>query len=839
MLDQLDDQATTAAPEDTTPGKPTTELKVEGEGAGATALPPRPSPDPTVAAFVADLWKETTELPAFDEAVRAARESQKTLFPAWHDKGDKWLGKVPTEKRTRREDRLVRTPHIFINQKQAIAQTVPEDHIATWKPKEKVRRRDDQAEIISSEAEERWAETIRIGTTAYLKEASLQDWLEAFVQDAKSYPLAVLKITFQRDWNLDGLNGVSQSGDEQDSIARIRVLSEEVARGNITREDPRWLELHQLAKTLGGKSELQLFRGFRISVVPINAFRAPDSCRDPLTIYQQPWLADDQDMTPEQIRTKFAFVQQKNEDGTPGEWTGVHPEDLEIAAGPRDGSARSRTTGGHAGSREMRRRSTRRGATRADQAVKPTLIVREVWHRLTNTTYVLVEGVTYPVAKWVPERQHDEWYPYVVCVPNRLTNDLYGISDVELQADIQHRRNRKATDEEKARWLGLPRDFFDSSVGDEAAIRNAMRAAKPGEATGLPLGGKPIEQTIHRMSYDHKPDAFDTTRDEQDMRLAGRMPEQAQGVTGRAKFAKEVEVAAQGNDVATAYDQNLYKRVLARIYHRAAQTLIFELDEDDWREVAGEYALIPQMVTEEQARAARQSLRQEAMQAAVAQVMKMAQGDPTTGQAGDPGLANAFGQPDQASMKRRAQDVAGQIEKKLCEQRYGPEGLISREGLYRRLHCEVDLSVNGSLDRDRRLQGLSQMGSIINDMGIAARDAGIRFNPKPLIRRIAQLTGEQQELDEMFSDDPNQAAQSLVQLLSQGQQLDQQTVAMLTQVLGPIIAAQIQQQQAAAAAKQPPGGASPGAPSPGPADQPIGGEAPIGLAQAGAVGAAA
>lgn len=827
MLDAPIDQDAAASAEDTTPGKPTTKLVVQGEGAGADALPPRPATDPTVEAFVTALWKETTELPAFDEAVKAAREAQKTLFPAWHDKGDRWLGKVPLEKRTRREDRMVRTPHIFIGQKQAIAQTVPEDHTATWKPQEKVRRRDDQKEIIGSDADARWADTIRIGTTRYLREAALQDWLEAFVQDAKTFPAAILKMTFQRDWNIDGLNGTPQSGDEQDTIARIRVLSEEVARGNLTEDDPRRLELHQLAKTLGGKTELSLWRRFRISTVPINAFRAPDKCRDPLTVYEQPWLADDQDMTPEEIRTKFKFYQKPaDEGGAAGEWTGVHPEDLETATKGDGGAARS-----GAGTRDMQRRSTRRGAARGDQQVKATLIVREVWHRLTNTVYTLIEGISYPVAKWVPERQHDEWYPYIVFVPNRLNNDFYGISDVELQADIQHRRNRKATDEEKARWLGLPRDFFDSSVGDANAVANAMRAAKPGEATGLPLGGKPITEMIQRLAYDHKADAFDTSRDEQDMRLAARMPEQAQGVTGRAKFAKEVEVAAQGNAVATAYDQNLYKRFLVRVYHRAAQMLIFELDADDWREVAGEYALIPQLATEQEARAARDAIRKEAMEAAIGQVMQMAQGDPMAGTPGDASLANAFGQPDPASMKRRAQDVAGQIEKKLCDQRYGPEGLISREGLYRRLRCEVDISVNGSLDRDQRLQGLRTTGEIINDMAIAAKDAGLRFNPKPLIRRIAQLTGEQAELDAMFEDDPNAMAQSLVQALATGEQLDQQTVAMLTQVLGPIIAAQIQQQQAANEAAKPTGEGE-GATPADPADAPIGGEAPIGLGQA-------
>jgi hypothetical protein len=823
MLDAPTDQVLTQ-PEDTTPGKAAADLVVPGENTGEQSLPPRPTVNPTVEAFVTGLWKETTELPAFDEAVKAAREAQKTLFPAWHDKGDRWLGKVPLEKRTRREDRMVRTPHIFIGQKQAIAQTVPEDHTATWKPKEKVRRRDDQVDIIASDAEERWAETIRIGTTTYLREAALQEWLEAFVQDAKSYPIAVLKMTFQRDWGTDPLNGVSQSGDEQDSTQRVRVMIEEVRRGNLTKDDPRWLELHQLIQTLGGKSELELFQGFRISTVPINAFRAPDSCRDPLTIYQQPWLADDTDMTVEEIRTKFPFIQKPaGADGAAGEWTGVHPDDLDTATKGDGTTAGSLRATGAGNSRDLKRRSTRRGAGRADQQVKATLIVREVWHRLTNTVYVLVEGISYPVAKWVPERQHDEWFPYIVFVPNRITNDLYGISDVELQADIQHRRNRKATDEEKARWLGLPRDFFDTSVGDADAVRNAFRAAKPGEITGLPLGGKPIEETIHRLAYDHKPEAFDTTRDEQDQRLAARMPEQTQGVTGRAKFAKEVEEAARGNEVATAYDQSLYRRFLVRVYHRAAQTLIFELDADDWREACGEYALIPEMATEEEVRSVRQAIRQEAMEAAVAQVMQMAQTDAT--------LANAYGQPDQVSMKRRAQDVASQIEKKLCDQRYGPEGLISREGLYRRLHCEVDLSVNGSLDRDKRLNGLSMMGEIVRNMAEAARVAGKRLDPGPLIRRVAQLTGEQAELDAMFSDDPNALAADLVQILAQGEQLDQETVAMLTQVLGPIMAAQMQQQQAANAAKKPTGEGDAAQPA-DPADAPIGGEAPIGLAQA-------
>src|SRR4051812_25817055 len=187
MLDEIEAEgpaeeaavpAMPGAPEDTTPGKPQGDVQVVAK------IPPRPSPDTNVTGFVTDLWSETNNLPAFDEAVKAAREAQKTLFPAWHDKGDKWLGRVPLEQRGRKEDRLVRVPHIYLNQRQAIAQTVPEDHAAMWEPREQVKLRDSE-EIAASSDEEKWADTVRVTTKEYLSEARLQEWLEAFVQDAK------------------------------------------------------------------------------------------------------------------------------------------------------------------------------------------------------------------------------------------------------------------------------------------------------------------------------------------------------------------------------------------------------------------------------------------------------------------------------------------------------------------------------------------------------------------------------------------------------------------------------------------------------------------------------
>jgi hypothetical protein len=803
MLDEMTagtaESAPPLTPEDTTPAKPQGEISVEGE------IPPRPALDPSVMAFTKALWDETRNLPAFDEAVKSAREAQATLFPAWHDRGDKWRGKVPIEKRTRKEDRLVRTPHIYLNQRQAIAQTVPEDHAAIWQPREQVKPRD-STEIAASGPEEQWADTVRIAVTEYLGEARVQEWLEAFVADAKSFPLAVIKITFQRDWESDALNGPSSSGDEEDSTARLRMLAEEYARGNLQKDDPRYLEMHQLASTLGGKTEMQLWRRIRLSTVPINAFRAPDSCKNPLTIYDQPWLADDMEMTPEEIRTKYAF--KPDADGKT--WKGVHPEDLEVASGKTDGAGYGRT----AGNSNLKRRSTRRGGnTRGSEDVKRTLVVSEVWHRISNTVYTLVEGIPYPVAKWIPDRQPERWFPYIVVVPNPIPNDLYGISDVELQADIQHRINRKGTDEEKARWLGLPRDFFDNSIQDEKKIGTAISEAKPGKATGLPLAGRSITEVLQRLSYDVKPDAFDATRDKQDLRLAGRMSEQRQGVTGTAKFAAEVQEAAAGTELATSFDQNIYKRVLEDLYDRTAQILIFELDEDDWYDVAGPHALVPQIGTEAEVREAKAGIRKDAMQEASKQIIQ------SLGQ--DPELMTPWGQPDPLAMKRKAREIAANIEEQLTTNRYGPNGLISREGLYRRLRVKVVLSLNGSIDKKQRMQAMRTMMEGLLFAAQAAKEAGMRFDPKPWLRRWAQLTGEQTALDAMFDDNPDSVAGALVQLLAKGSQLDPQTLAMLGQVLGPLMA-----QQAAVAEQG--GGAVPGA-APAPEPAPPGGE-PAGAA---------
>lgn len=775
MFDEIESEPATGAMADalaqgdTTPGKPTRELPVGTN----PELPPRPKPDESVASFVKALWDETSNLPAFDEACAAAREAQATLFPAWHDTKDKWRGKVPTEKRSRKEDRMVRTPHIYLNQRQAVAQTVPEDHDAQWQPRETVKPRDSD-QIAASDEEERFASTIRIGTREYLIEAGLQAWAEAFVQDAKSFPLAVIKLTFQRDWQSDALNGsINSSGDEQDSQARLKLLLEELARGNIDKTDPRYSEIDTLIGTLGGKSELTVFRRLRLSTIPINCFRAPESCRDPLTIYDQPWLSDDTEATAEAIRTKHPFKQK--EDGT---WTGVHPEDLEIARGAMDANGNRVDT-------SMRRRSSRRGAARsgAEGEVKPTLVLREVHHRLTNTVYLLCEGVPYPIAKWTPERQHDKWFPYIVVVPNRIPNDLYGISDVELQADIQHRINRKATDEEKARWLGLPRDFFDATSVDEKAIAIAIGEAKPGKATGLPMNGRPIAEFLQRLTYDVNPESFNRTEDFQHLRMAARVAEQSMGVTGRADFAEELKLAREGSAVATLFDQNLYRRVLEDLYDRAAQMLIFELDADDWYEVAGEHAMVPKLASEAEVRQVRRACMQEAQQQARMLVMQEVQGG---------GLTTPWGTPDTQAIQRRGEELARELCGQLLETRYGPAGLISREGLYRRLRVKVSLSINGSLDRDRRMVAMTRMMEGLSFAADAAAKAGLRFNPKPYVRRMSQLAGEQEGLDAMFDDDPNSLAGALVKMISQGSQLDPAALAALGQVIGPMLAEQAQ-----------------------------------------------
>jgi hypothetical protein len=131
------------------------------------------------------------------------------------------------------------------------------------------------------------------------------------------------------------------------------------------------------------------------------------------------------------------------------------------------------------------------------------LLVAEIYDAVTNTVLVLVEGLEYPAAEYVPEQAVEGFFPFVVLVLNRFPRRLYGLSDTELQAKSQAAANRMMAGMDEARRAAQPRFAYDANQLD-AEDAERIANGEPWEMIPLKLGGKDIREAIFPLVGNHE-----------------------------------------------------------------------------------------------------------------------------------------------------------------------------------------------------------------------------------------------------------------------------------------------------------------------------------------------
>jgi hypothetical protein len=737
----------------------------------ATAeLGDRPIPSRELTAWTKALWQEVEDNPDHAAVVEAAKFARKTLFPAWWDPKDPWGGRIPAQMRNGRYDRQVRTMLAYLNLRQNVAQTVPSDHKPRWSAAESLDDQDPTGEPQEPDPVlRRFGDTVGVVTRRYLERCNIQEVMEGWVADAHAFPLGIVKAWFQRSWDKDPI-GESASGDERDNMSRARVIAEDIERGEVRQGDPAWIELERILFAMQGSAELKLRREIVVQRLDLNQFKISPEVKSFDRVYRAAWMAHIELATVDELRARYPFQRAEGADT----WTGIHPEDLDALAGVGEddqGGGRRR------GSKKRASATGSENGTGRGQAGSKHLRLIEVWDRRDNTVTVLVEGLDYPVHQWVPQRTPSQWFPFYLINLNAVPGSPYGISDVELVADIQARRNRKRSDEEKARWNSLSRYIFDANTTDGKVVQN-IGDIEPGELVGLPLGGKGLE--VKDLAQPYRPEAFATYQDDQDARAANSLSEQSLGVTGNAKFATEVETANAGTAIASSYRKQRVTQALERFYHGMAQILIQELSEDEAAQEAGPGALWPKVYEDAEAQRLLVEIQGRHRQDVAMRIM--------------PQLQAQLVSVDPAE---RTQEIIAIVEREArpaiereCLARFGYPEPLTREALYNRLRVQVVVGYQDAMDRRQRLGEVTNLLTAIGQAAQGAQAAGLSLRPWPLLR----LLGRQDDLAGAFVSDPNQLGVQLMQAIkSNPGAIDPNMLAALALTLPPEVRAQAAQ----------------------------------------------
>ncbi len=721
------------------------------KGMAKTADPqaPRPEIPERTRAQVAQWWYDTDNLSQRANALFEFREANKTLFPARFDITDPLRGRIQMERKAGRDKRRVNIPRIFRDTMQTTAMTVPDDIDFTFQPVAQAEPPSDPLLPTTNTINPvtgQFGKTLTIVERALLDEANFVEKFQAWVQDSSTYPMAVLKYCFRRDFNTTYLKQTPPDKDTSDAAARLEALVGEYANKSFGVDDARFQQMLDLVKSLQSNTRLTRWFGLDLQLLPLDSFGISEDVVDIVNVYDSRFMFQDVLKTGEELLTAFPYTGEVDENGNS---FGLTEAEVSTAtAWNQDNSStdaygaqsRGRNNSNNAAPRASTIASSKTSSTAKMDPKKQKYLVREIWCKQERTVYTFVRGVDHCVNKRIPQKTSERWYPFAILAPNRVPTELYAASDLELKRDVQDRYNRKRSDEEKARWLSMDRLIYNTQLLDG---KEAVRLADipPGHAVGINLGSTnvKIQDAIMPFAYTFNPEAFDTSKDERDMDLLGALPVQALGQTGVANYAAEVETAVQGAAVAVKQRQGSVRRAAEGLLSSLAEVLLQEVTPEEARLIAGPFAFWPVVYDENEAASIMDAARNAALQQVAPQVMGEVAQNTLLGMPVDP-------QQIQQSLER----LAAPLWQAAIAQQYGSTEIPTRESIYRRLSVKVRSTLLSTLDRQSRIQSITLLSQALAQMTTAAQLAGVPFNPRGMLKKAAMLLDENEDFDEMF-----------------------------------------------------------------------------------------
>lgn len=523
------------------------------------------------------LWVETNGGLDMESAIRQWRADKHTLFGDPLEDVD---GKDPIDSTFSK---------ILRNRDLTVALTIPDDHSVEWKPEDMVPdpNAPPGAPMGSDPQISGLGTTLTLLVRRYAAECRLQEMLEALVRDGASFRWAVIKCAWSSDFHTSSITS-RKPIDDQESHARLTVLMHQYQTGDFDKNNALYGEMIRLAEGCFGKSTLTLNGGFAIDIIPFSHFGISNEVRTFEQFYHARHMHESIVMTRSAILGKWRY----SKDPETGEESGICVEDLlgatvyddqgvEIL---QDEAQRQRTNTFAAGDQPLRQVND-----------DDLLLVREVWSRVDQRVYVLVRGLEYFAADYVPENQPDQWYPYVALQFTNHSDRVYGVSDTEIQAPIEREIRDLENEEGKARRGSFPRFLVDSGVVDEESAIDVNDIPPYGFKSIKSSGSGTFKDAFYMLPaanmFNEK--LYDTTKLEQRRDAAAMLPSQLSGDTGGADFSSEVQLAARGTSILTKRKQTIVRRVAERIYKIMAESLLFNVGQSFVQSRLGKFAVWP------------------------------------------------------------------------------------------------------------------------------------------------------------------------------------------------------------------------------------------------------
>jgi len=711
--------------------------------------PPVPS---RISRYTAYWWDSTAETPEFRDTRDQVTADNHDLYP--FDRRRQQRNAQQGEfagMRSKADSRIVQNPHLYRAAQRAQAMTLPDGHTFQVKPEIPVPSESQQESPLGvPQQRAQFADTSTRLLKAQLAEISWENISEDWVRDGCFYRAGILKAWFQSEYLTDPLSQ-NRLHDMQDELTELESLWSDYRQGIFDQNDGRFQRMLDMQMALQDKAQVTIWRGLCAETVSLDRFRIDPRITTVDSFFSAKWMSEDLIMTKRDILSRFPYVldPKGKKDGTNVKgFIGVHRDDLNNATYYDNSGDRLKD-------KEQERREVDRDARQTRMSDEQTsydslddddvlFVVRQIFIRDEGKVLVLINGLEYPAAEWVPKNTHAGWYPFFPLVMNRQHGSWYGRSDTELASDEQARLNMKMTDTEKMRELSKPRGVINGANIDEQESWK-LNQIEGGEFRTINVPGGTLDENLKWLTYEYPIHLEDVSMN---LRMFDKMVGFSEAFMGNmggqgANFATEVAVMAQGANIMIRQRQAIVRRALTLVYTAMLEILIQVYSSEDVKLIVGENAYWPELYGEKVAN----EMKRELTMAAITQVkteIATIQRDP------QPLLAAA-----QYPGIEQPQERARMLYEQMAQEQWGQLEPLTRDALFKRMHLRVNTNPNGMLDRQQRLQNVLQFSQALAQLGV-------RLAPKAVGRILAELLEMEEDIDDLIMVDPNVAIMDVV-----------------------------------------------------------------------------
>jgi len=368
-----------------------------------------------------------------------------------------------------------------------------------------------------------FCKTVETVTQTMLEDAGLKQKAKRTVRAAMTCSFGIVKVQYQRDIRTDPV--IKQRiQDAQDNVVRIEgLIAQYEDKTQCADMEVKKRELEQAIAALESQKEVVAAEGLVMDRVRTDRLLVDPAIEDIWDYCESGWMV-------EKIPMRKSVA------------VGMFPD---LAGDPATNTASEldSATTYKVGEVDKDRPSANLQTTQHDD---PMVQVYEVWNKVDNTIYTLVDGVKCKFARkpYQPQYAGERWWPYFILPFASTDGEFVSQSLVDVLEKLQQEHNETRDKFAEHRKNIRPHLIVSADVSDKQITKRLH--PEVGEIVAIDTGGQPIKDfMVEGTQLRIDPAVYDTSPIQNDWETVSGLQDAARSIVTTPKTATEASISDQ------------------------------------------------------------------------------------------------------------------------------------------------------------------------------------------------------------------------------------------------------------------------------------------------------